>query len=106
MITIEVNNYYSKVICSEGGTLNIFRAFLAVTPCHGSVSYYLKWSVRKVLTAQGIELQSDGLYLLYTVCTIDRNVESSTSAGFNLLFMRRVSLLFCFVRSKFNMCKS
>ena len=75
MFTI-INNYYSKMIYSEGGILcawllipsgrtpqdnipelkwSLLKVLLtakaAVTP---RVSYYLKWSVRKVLTAQGI----------------------------------------------------
>ena len=79
MFTI-INNYYSKMIYSEGGILCAWllipsgmtpqdnipelkwsvlkvltaKAAVSVTPRHGNVSYYLKWSVRKVLTAQGI----------------------------------------------------
>jgi hypothetical protein len=49
-----VNNYYSKVICSEGGTLNIFCAWLLIpsgmTPQDNTPE--LKWSVLKVLTAK------------------------------------------------------
>jgi hypothetical protein len=66
-----VNNYYSKVICSEGGTLNIWLlipsgmtpqdntpelkwSVLKVLTAKTAVMAVLKWSVRKVLTAQGI----------------------------------------------------